>query len=136
MVTVQQFADAKEDYQRTTTNLQSIDAILQCFENLNVTSANQSVINAIRAQAQSAATEVRDAGNKIKSYQSAIGAQASKSIHQDAFVRLKWSSVVKASTSRLAKVDRIVEDSIQKIQLILGLHHVYVRRTRLPDSGS
>ena len=104
VVTVQEFADAKEDYQRTTTNFENIDAILQCFENLTITSANQSLVNAIRAQAQSTATEVRDAANKMTSYQSALGAQASMSMHHDAFARLKWSSVVKASTSRLAKV--------------------------------
>ena len=58
VIVVQEYVDAKEDYQRTVANLETIDAILACFENFRTASDDRSFINAIQAQAQSAATEV------------------------------------------------------------------------------
>lgn len=125
-ITVQEYSDAKDDYQRTIINLETLQSILECFDKISFKSRQIPVVNAIRGEAQKACVEIRQACASIERYRSKLGYGTSPELYRNAFARLQWSQMTTATTSRLAKASKAVEQSIQKIHLLLGLHTMYV----------
>ena len=119
-----EFTNAKEDYQEALTQLETVAAIASCFENLSVPLANQSIINAIYAQAQRATKDSPKSNRKAEKYSSKLDSQSSNRAFRNAVARLRSSNIEKRTFGHVKRVETTVNEAFRNIEHLARLFEI------------